>query len=102
MYRQEMLPKAVSEQKRYHFDFTGDVDASITLGVVTVTCTVFSGDDGSPSSMLSGVGVVDGLVVGQVIRNGVVGNVYEVKCRVATSDGQILVKSGYLAVVPDL
>lgn len=94
--------KLVSEIKNVQFDFTSQLAANETLSTEVVTCTVFSGTDSSPSSMISGSASASGAVVTQLITLGTVGVTYELKCVVTTSGGQTLVIVGFLTVTQDL
>lgn len=101
MNRQEFAPKYPGATRTAGFNFTSDLASGETISTAVVTCTVYSGTDASPSSMISGSDTISGAVVTQLITGGVVGNVYELLCTITTSLGQTLTKPGYLAVIPN-
>lgn len=95
-------PKFVSEIRNQTFDFTSQLATSETISTKTVVCTVYSGTDASPSSVVFGAASSSGAVVTQIITGGVSGVIYELACTITTSGGQTLKQAGYLAVIPDL
>lgn len=95
-----LSPKLVSDVINLTFDFTSRLAVSETISTQVVTCTVYSGTDASPSSMISGAATASGAVVTQVITAGTEGVVYVLKCVITTSASQTLVMTGILAVVP--
>lgn len=100
--RQDFGPKKLGEQLLLTFEFISDLAAGETLATPSVVCTVWSGTDASPSSMISGAPSISGSQVKQLVINGVVGVVYYLTCTVNTSLGQILVQTGYLAVITNV
>lgn len=84
------------------FDFSSSLAAGETISTKTVTATVYSGTDATPSNVISGAATSSGAVVSQKVTAGVLGVIYELLCQVTTSAGQTLQQSCYLAVVPDL
>ena len=100
--RQEFMPKLVSSTHRVVFEFVGELLPSETISTQAVTASVYSGTDASPSSLISGAASASGSQVTQLLTGGVEGVVYKLTCTVTTSEGQTLVKTGFLAVVPDL
>jgi len=95
-------PKLVSDSVFYTFDFTSRLGTTETITSATVTATVYTGVDSSPSSIISGSASISGGIVTQLITAGVAGVIYEVKCAAVTSAGQTAQLSAYLAVIPDL
>jgi hypothetical protein len=90
--------------KTYSFDFSDELGVGETISTKTVTATVYSGTDASPSSLISGAASSSGAVVSQNITTvsvGVVGVLYELLCQITTSAGQTLRKIGLLAIIPD-
>jgi hypothetical protein len=83
------------------FNFTSQLLNGQTISSATVTATVWTGTDPSPSAILSGVASVSGLIVNQSITAGVAGNVYKLRCAATASDGSVQVLYAYLAVVED-
>ena len=100
--RAQLDPKLAGSTRTYTFDFTSDLAVGETISTETVTATVYSGTDASPSSLISGSASASGAVVSQKIAGGVVGVIYELLCTITTSAGQTLTKAGFLAVVSDL
>lgn len=100
--RQSIAPKLVGSTVTVPFNFASDLAVGETLVVASCTCSVYSGTDASPSALLAGSASISGTVVSQNITAGVVGTLYELLCTATTSAGQTLLKSGYLAAVPDL
>ena len=95
-------PKLLGETKTITFDFTSNLAIGETVSTQTVTATVYSGTDASPSGVISGSASTSGAVVSQKITGGVLGVMYELLCQITTSLGQTLQQSAFLAVVPDL
>lgn len=98
MSRDTWPPKAAGATKNFEFDFISDLAAGETLSGATVTATVWSGNDGNPSGLISGAASISGTVVTQKLTGGVAGNIYAVTCTATTSAGQTLVRSAYLVV----
>lgn len=94
--------KYQGETKNITFDFTSQLAAGETISSQTVSATVYSGIDSSPSAIISGSASVSGAVVTQAITAGVLGVTYELKCQVTTSAGQTLQLTGYFPIVPEL
>ena len=96
------VPKLQSETLNYQFDFTSRLAYGETISSQSVTATVYSGVDASPSSIISGSATNANGVVTQMITAGISGVIYELLCSATTSAGQTLKLSAYLAVIPDL
>ena len=97
-----LVPKLVSETCKRTFDFASLLPAAVTISTQTVTATVYSGTDSSPSALISGSASASGSVVTQAFTAGTAGVLYELKCVITTSDSQTLVIVAYLAVIQDL
>jgi len=95
-------PKLSGDTVTVTFDFTSRLAVSETISTQSVTCTVYSGTDASPSSMISGSASASGAIVSQNITAGTVGVMYQLACTITTSASQTLVMTGFLAVVPDV
>lgn len=100
-------PKRVSDVVLISMDFAsalaignGVID-SLT-GTPTVTASVYSGTDPTPSAIVGASGFTFDSVVEWKIQNGAVGVIYALKYQMATTLGQTLTMVGLLAVVPDL
>jgi hypothetical protein len=73
----------------------------VLAGTPTVSATVYSGTDPSPSAVLSGAAqVVDGNTVQQLFTGGLPGVIYMIVVGCGTSLGQYLKDWGYLVVLP--
>lgn len=102
MSRVIIQPKFTGEIRNQTFDFISSLATAETISTQVVTCTVYSGVDPSPSSVIMGAATASGTIVTQKIGGGVAGVVYELRCTVTTSVGQTLQLTGYLAIVPEL
>lgn len=100
MNRIILTPKAVSETVDVVFSFLAFLAVGETLSSATVTASVYSGTDATPSSIIDGADVISGANVTQSITAGTVGVVYNLVCVAVTSTGQNLIVAGYLGVVP--
>lgn len=100
--RAQLDPKLVNETRNYTFDFSSRLAAGETISTQTVTASVYSGVDASPSAIISGSASASGAVVTQKITAGTLGVIYELLCQITTSAGQTLDLAGYLAVIQDL
>lgn len=99
---EDFAAKFVGETKNYVFDFTSELAPSETISSATVTATVYSGTDGSPSAIINGADTTSGPRVTQSITGGVAGVIYYVVCSATTSASQILRRVGYIAVLPNV
>jgi hypothetical protein len=97
-----LSPKKLGESVFVPVDFISRLAANETIVTATCNCTVYSGIDPSPSSMLIGPAGINGTVVEQEVGGGVLGTIYELLFTITTSLGQTLELSGYFAVEPDL
>ena len=100
--RQDFAPKLVGATRAVVFEFLGELVAGETLSTATVTAAVYCGTDASPSSLISGSASASGTQVSQKLTGGVEGVIYKLTCTITTSAGNTLVKTGFLAVIPDL
>jgi hypothetical protein len=92
-------PKIDSADLFLDFDFLSQLDVGETISGATVTATLFSGVDATPSAIISGADTVSGPVVTQKIVDGVVGVIYLLSCAITTSLGATKIMQGYLAVI---
>lgn len=95
-------PKTDGETVTLTFNFLSRMAAGETISTQIVAASVYSGVDGSPSSIVSGSASASGQSVTQKITGGVVGVIYQLLCTITTSAGQTLELAGFLAVVPDV
>lgn len=98
----QTISKKVGETANVTFNFAASLAASETISTQTVTATVYSGVDASPSALISGAATASGVVVTQKLTLGVSGVIYQLLCSITTSLGQTLQQSSYFAVVPAL
>lgn len=101
MSRVTLNCKVVNETRKETFDFTSRLAIGETISSATVTCTVYSGTDATPSSVISGVATISGTKVTQLVTAGVLGVIYLLTCAATTSAGQILELQAFLPIVPD-
>ncbi|MDE2106809.1 MAG: hypothetical protein KGL39_56865 [Patescibacteria group bacterium] len=83
------------------FNFLSLLPNGQTISSATVTASVWTGTDPSPSTILSGVATPSGQIVNQTVQAGVAGNIYKLRCAAVASDGSTQVLVAYLAVVED-
>jgi hypothetical protein len=102
MSRIILKAKVVGTSENRTFDFTSQLATGETISTQSVACSVFTGVDASPSSMISGAASHSGAIVTQLIIGGVAGVIYELVCTVTTSLGQTLKLTGYLAAINPL
>lgn len=96
---QIILPtKATAEQKGIVFDFISLLAVGETISTKVVACTVLSGVDANPSSLIMGAATSSGTRVTQLVGGGVAGVTYVLTCTITTSSNQMLSLSGYLTV----
>lgn len=93
--------KLLGETVTETFDFTSRLAAGETISSASVSATTYSGTDASPSLIVNGSASISGQTVTQSITGGVLGVTYDLVCTIATSLGQTLQLSAYLAVVPN-
>ncbi len=99
----------VSESKRqienisYFGDFRSDLVSGETITSQTVTISVLSGIDPSPSSMLiGGIAIHNGNILEQHIGQGVPGVIYDIVFSIVTSLGNDYNRTTRLAVLPNV
>jgi hypothetical protein len=101
MSRVTLEGKLASETVTETFDFLSRLAVGETLSTATVTASVYSGTDASPSAIVSGSATISGSKVTQKITAGTLGVVYKLMCTVTTSTSQLLVLAAFLVIVPD-
>lgn len=102
MSRSILSPKQQGATKTTTFDFTSDLAIGETISTQVVAASVYSGVDGTPSGIISGVASASGAIVSQKITGGVVGVIYQLLCTITTSLGQTLIQSAFLTIIPDV
>ena len=98
MNRIVLDPKLAAATEKYTFDFASNLASGETISTQSVTATVYSATDCSPSSIISGSASASGSVVTQAITAGTVGVIYELDCAITTSASQTLHLVGLLAI----
>jgi hypothetical protein len=94
-------PAKLGEGPQIPFDFiSGMQSPDEVLVSATTTCTLYSGTDPSPQSIISGPATVSGTIAFQKCVPTIVGNIYDLSCKALTSAGQILILDAYFAIVP--
>ena len=92
-------PKLSGETKSFVFDFTSSLAIGETVSSASVVATVWSGNDPTPSGIVSGAASVSSPQVTQTITAGVVGTIYQLICSAVTSAGQTLLGYGLMTVL---
>ena len=100
MKRISIPGKHASETVSQIFDFISLLAVGETLSTASVTATVYSGTDSSPSSIISGSASISGTKVTQLVTGGTLGVTYNLVCTVTTSASQTLTLMGFLVIVP--
>jgi hypothetical protein len=93
--------KPPTDTKIFYFDFTSNLAVGETISTQTVSATVWSGTDATPSNIISGSASASGAIVSQKITAGTLGVTYTILCTITTSLGQTLTQAGYLAIVKE-
>jgi hypothetical protein len=103
MSRVTFQPKLAGETSLITFDFISRLGTTEAISTKTITISVWSGNEVTPSLATSGTAsVVNSTQVKQLITGGLVGTIYEINCTILTSLSQTLTLVGYLAVITDL
>ena len=100
MSRVTFPPKTADETVLAVFDFLSLLGIGETLSSASVTASVYSGTDASPSSIISGSDTISGSQVRQLITAGEEGVTYLLTATALTSASQTLQLSGYLVIAP--
>ena len=80
------------------FDFAQNLPITETISSASVTATVYSGTDASPSAIISGAATISGTKVTQTITAGTIGVTYILTCVIVTIASRSFVQDGYLTV----
>lgn len=88
----ERFSKRVAESRPFGFDFSGDLDASVSEVLVSAAFTIADpdGGDDDPGAMLVGSPIVAGSIAKHRIEGGFAGVLYRVSAVVVTSAGNTL------------
>ena len=99
-YRSVINVKTSAATEDAVFDFANQYGAGETCASGSVTATVYSGIDASPSGVLSGSGVASGTKFTQKVIAGMLGVVYLLTCTTTSSAGKVRSLQGFLIIVP--
>lgn len=91
--------KLVDETISLTFNFGSRLSAGETISAGGCAVEVFSGVDANPSALLSGAATLDGEDIIQQITGGLEGVVYLISCQADTSDNNVLINQGKVAVL---
>ena len=83
------------------FDFVALLSAGESISSAEFEMTVVDGVDPDVEDMLEGDAQIYGSRVAILIKDGVVGVIYKLKCTIETSIGQTLILNGRQTVDPD-
>ena len=97
------------EQEKYRtecisifFNFTDVLAGDTISGVGTITVTVFTGIDASPSLILYKLPLTSlGTLIEQKVYLGIPGTIYDITCSVTTVGGKVWEKHCNLAILPN-
>ena len=93
-----MSPKDPSEIISLSFDFSAILEDGETLSSPSLGISVLHGTDANVGSMFTGVSIITGGVVSNLVQSGVDAVDYLATCLITTSLGQNLKLSGILPV----
>lgn len=93
--------KLAGETLALAFNFGTRLAVGETISSASTTCTVYSGTDASPSSVISGSTTISGSQVTQKVTGGTLGVTYKLVCTANTSASQVLLLAAFLVIVPD-
>ena len=85
--RVELARKLVATPKTIRIDFLSLMPEGVSISAVTITASVFSGDDATPSAILSGLPAINGTTVEQLFTGGLPGVIYQLTFSVLGDDG---------------
>jgi hypothetical protein len=94
----QLPSKTVAETIPITFNFSDKLQFGETVTGSAVACSVFSGTDPSPTSMVGAI-TNSGTSVSVIITGGIVGNLYLLVCVVTASGSHNYSKEGRLAVI---
>lgn len=96
----EMFPaKNPLEAESYAFEFGDQLLFGETITGATVVASVFTGEDPTPSNIISGPPTISGTKISQLIIDGVDGVIYNLVAVANTSLSHVYSKSATLAIV---
>jgi len=92
-------PKAQAATQTILFDFLSQLQTGETVSSAATTATVWSGNDSTPSAVISSVSITAPSQVYQKVTGGVEGTIYLLTCQAQTSLGNSPIIQTYLAIV---
>lgn len=93
-------PIDIEEERPVTFAFSGELKTDETLAsVASVEVTVLAGTDPTPLSLLVGAASISGATVSQLVKPGVLGATYHLRCVAVTSLGSTVVVAANLRIV---
>lgn len=93
-------PSKLGEAAIVPFDFISGLGVNEVLVSASTIAILNSGTDPSPQSIISAPATIGGTIAFQQVTPTILGNIYDLKCTVLTSLGNILVLDGYFAIIP--
>ena len=99
MSRITLPVKYSSEAVSTVFDFISRLGVSQSISTATMTVTVYSGNESSPS-LTAGSGSISGTKVTSILSGGLLGATYNVQCAITTSLGQTLDIQAFQVISP--
>ena len=96
---QNWSPKDPAETYAIAMDFTALVPSGQSISSSVWTCSVYSGNDPSPSSVLTGGPTTSGYTVSQGVTGGLNGTSYAIRVQITTSAGYVFVGTAVLPVI---
>lgn len=99
--RADLSPKVASSLEARSVDFVDLVPAGDSISSQSVSVSVYSGTDASPSALLSGSASASGTIVTQKFTGGTEGVMYKVLWTAGTTGGLTLKKPTLLAIIPE-
>lgn len=90
--------KDFEETLPVYFDYSNDL-ASETISSQTIQVSVKSGTDSTPQTFLQNASTQALGVVTQWVKGGVIGTVYNIRCKIVTSAGRELVEVANIEIV---
>jgi hypothetical protein len=94
-----IAPQRPGEVAIVRFDFISSVQKTDAIVAQVVTASVYSGTDPNPENVIVGTATVNGTIVKQSIRGGLVGVTYALLCRCTTASGHNPEISAYLTII---
>jgi hypothetical protein len=100
-------PKTIGETVVRYADCTDELATGESVNVVTMTSTVYSGNDLNPQAIITGQNILNNYagvpaVVAVVLSAGVLGTIYQVVVTATTNLARVITKTAALAIKPPL